>query len=187
VQLGARIQQLAPAHAAVGVAATMTPGKTVELVGASKKNLLVRGAQTRTAVPLDTAMRNKVTDSLAFTSEERAPDRIFLNLENVRGLNDAVAFYVYVGLPKGARPEDHPNNMVGSIALFGVSKASMPTEEHGGQGLTFVLEITRVIDELHLTNTLNIDSIDVLLVPVKPITKTSQFSIGRVSVFRQGD
>jgi len=36
------------------------------------------------------------------TAAPSAPDRVFLNLENVRGLNDATAFNVYINVPVGA-------------------------------------------------------------------------------------
>jgi tyrosinase len=115
-----------------------------------------------------------------------APDRVFLNLENVRGLVDSTAFHVYVGLPEGANPAGHPELLAGSVALFGARKASIADEEHGGQGLTFVLEITKIVDSLHLNQAFDVDSLPVRIVPVKPVPEDAQVSIGRVSIFRQG-
>src|SRR5262249_960538 len=114
------------------------------------------------------------------------PDRIFLNLENVRGLNDATAFNVYINLPEGADPAQHPDNLAGSIALFGVRKATRGSDRHSGDGLTFVLEITHVIDTLHLAGALDAPQLHVRLVPLKPVPEAAQVSIGRISVFRQG-
>jgi tyrosinase len=93
---------------------------------------------------------------------------------------------VYVGLPDGANPADHPELLAGSIALFGVRKATLVDEEHAGKGLTFVLEITNIVDALHLKNALDVDSLNVRIVPVKPVPEDAQISIGRVSIFRQG-
>ena len=76
--------------------------------------------------------------------------------------------------------------VMGSIALFGVRKASLTDEEHAGQGLTFVLEITNIVDALHLNNALDVDALNVRIVPVKPVPEDAQVSIGRVSIFRQG-
>ena len=137
---------------------------------------------------LDTAVQRKVTASLqaATAAQNAAPDRIFFNLENVRGLNDATAFSVYINVPEGDDPARHPEHLAGSIALFGVRKATMADDEHAGDGLTFVLEITDVIDSLHLAGALNAGQLQVRLVPRRPVPEAAQVSIGRISIFRQG-
>ncbi|MBV8298056.1 MAG: tyrosinase family protein [Candidatus Eremiobacteraeota bacterium] len=169
-------------------AAPVPSGKNVELMGASPTPLKLSGAgEVRTAVQLDTGVRQKVTQSFAAVPETaKEPDRVFLNLENVTGLNDSTAFQVYVGLPQGASPADHPELRAGSIALFGVRKASLTDDEHAGKGLTFVLEITKIVDALHLSNSFNLNSLDVRIVPVRPIPEGAKIQIGRVSIFRQG-
>jgi tyrosinase len=163
----------------------VSSGKNVELVGANRESLRITGSDARTSVQLDSGARQKLSESLAMVAGA-APDRVFLNLENVRGLADSTAFNVYVGLPDGATPADHPERLAGSIALFGVRKASLADEEHAGQGLTFVLDITNIVDELHLNNALDVDTLAVQIVPVKPVAEDAQVSIGRVSIFRQG-
>jgi tyrosinase len=172
---------------AVQGGAAVPGGKNVELVGASQQALPVRGSDVRTSVQLDTNVRRKVTASLTTAAlAASVPDRVFLNLENVRGLVDSTAFRVYVGLPEGANPADYPQLLAGSIALFGVRKASVADGEHAGQGLNFVLEITHIVDALHLNNTFDVDHLDVRLVPVKPVPDEAQVTIGRISIFRQG-
>lgn len=167
-------------------AAAVVSGKKVELVGANQKPLEIVGRGATTTVQLDPAIRRKVTASLIMTVQAAAPDRVFLNLENVRGLVDSAAFRVYLGLPEGANPAEHPEHLAGSIALFGVRKATLTNGEHAGQGLTFVLEVTKIIDELHLSGALDVDSLGVRIVAVNPIPSEAQISIGRVSIFRQG-
>jgi tyrosinase len=175
----------AAVNAMKGVPA-VTSGKNVELVGANRESLPIQGSEARTSVQLDAGVRRKVSASLAAAAETAAPDRVFLNLENVRGLVDSTAFRVYVDLPAGANPADHPERLAGSVALFGVRKASLADGEHAGQGLTFVLEITNIVDALHLNNALDVDALDVRIVPVKPVPEEARVSIGRVSIFRQG-
>jgi len=185
-----RLERLGVSAAAAstmkGVA--MSGGKKVELVGANQGSLSIQGSEARTSVQLDRAVRSKVSASLAMAPQVAAPapDRVFLNLENVRGLVDSTAFHVYVGLPEGANPAGHPELLAGSVALFGARKASIADEEHGGQGLTFVLEITKIVDSLHLNQAFDVDSLPVRIVPVKPVPEDAQVSIGRVSIFRQG-
>jgi tyrosinase len=175
-----RIDRLA---AGTRVATARVGKQTVEVVGASRGAVPVQGAEARATVALNPAARAKVSTSLF--SDRGLPDRVFLNLENVRGLFDAAAFRVYVGLPPGATPEQHPERLAGNIALFGVRKASLPTEEHGGVGLTFVLEITKLIDTV-LANAGETNALEVRLVPVKPVAPEAEINIGRISISRQG-
>ena len=180
-----RLQMLgiAPAIAASQGGAAMAPTKVnVELVGANQQPLAITGsAPIRTSVQLDQEVHQKVRDSIQAATAgfaaaaEATPDRVFLNLENVRGFNDATAFRVYVN-----------DILAGSIALFGVRKATVADGEHGGEGLTFVLEITKIIDQLHLQNALDVSKLDVRVEPIKHVPEEAKISIGRVSIFRQG-
>jgi tyrosinase len=165
----------------------MAGPKTVELLGANNHSLRLIGAEATTSVTLDAAVQRKVSMSLqtAGAAGKPAPDRIFLNLENVRGLNDATAFSVYINVPEGEDPAQHPELLAGSIALFGVRKATVANGEHAGDGLTFVVEITHIIDALHLAGALNVSQLRVRLVPIKPVLEAAQISIGRISIFRQ--
>jgi tyrosinase len=187
---GQRLLRLGVSAAAVNAiqGAVVPSGNNVELVGANHEALRITGSEAHTSVQLDPGMRRKVSASLAraAAAEEATPDKVFLNLENVRGLIDSTAFQVYIGLPEGVDPADYPERRAGGIALFGVRKASLADGENAGQGLTFVLDITNIIDELHLNNTFDVETLDVRIVPIKPVPEDAQVSIGRVSIFRQG-
>ena len=165
----------------------MAGPKTVELLGANNESLRLIGAEAGTSVTLDAAVQRKVSTNLetAGAAGRPAPDRIFLNLENVRGLNDATAFSVYINVPEGEDPAQHPQLLAGSIALFGVRKATLVDGEQAGDGLTFVFEITQIIDAMHLAGALNVSQLRVRLVPIKPVPEAAQISIGRISIFRQ--
>jgi tyrosinase len=162
----------------------------VELVGATTEPVPVRGDGAQRDVRLDSGMRRKVVASLSPTRMEMnrqvAPDRVFLNLENVRGESDAAAFDVFVGVPDDQDAADHPDRLAGSIAPFGLRKASAADDEHAGQGLTFVLEITDIVDRLHLENSFDVDRLPVRIVPVRPVADEVGLTIGRISIFRQG-
>ena len=162
------------------------PAQNVELVGATSAPLKLSGGETSATVPLDPPTRRKMTRSLDRAVETAAPDRVFLNLENVRARSGAAAFHVYVGLPAHAKAADHPEQLAGTIGLFGVREASLPDSEHAGRGITYVLDITHIVDALHLEHGLAADSLAVRIVPVKAIPDEAQISIGRISVYRQG-
>lgn len=190
-KFAARLQRLGvgaeAAEALEGTIAMAAP-RNVELLGANEERMSLSGTEARTSVRLDAAVQRKVSASLVAAAAEEpvVPDRIFLNLENVRGRSDATTFRVYINLPEGENPDEHPERLAGSIALFGVRKASLADGEQGGDGLTFVLEITRIVDALHLEDSLATRPLDVRLVPVNPVPDSAQISIGRISVFRQG-
>ena len=163
----------------------------VELVGANDHPVPLRGSEVRSQVRLDARSRRRVTASLAprvsdADELEAMPDRVFLNLENVRGRRDATAFSVYVGLRDDEEPRNHPERLAGKVAPFGVSQASDPDGEEGGQGLTFVLEITAIVDGLTLEGSFDVESLPVRLVPQRPVDEEDELSIGRISIFRQG-
>jgi tyrosinase len=114
------------------------------------------------------------------------PDKVFLKLENVRGDFDATALSVYVNLPEKAKPGKSSEYLAGTIALFGLNRASAKDGQHAGEGLTFILGISRIIDELHLENALDADSLQVRIVPSRPLPDDAKITVGRISVFRQG-
>jgi tyrosinase len=158
----------------------------VELLGASKGGLSLTGSEASASVHLDHAVRGRVSSSLhGMAGGTPTPDRVFLNLENVRGSNDATAFSVYINVPEGEDPAKHPELKAGNVGLFGLSKASAMDGPHAGDGLTFVIEITHVIDTLHLAGALNVNQLHVRLVPNRPVPDAKPITIGHISIFRQ--
>lgn len=153
----------------------MDSEEDVELVGAHDGALRVTSAGARATVRLDSDVKEKVSTSLAAASDESPPDRVYLRLENVRGNIDATKLYVSVN-----------QQQVGRVALFGLGRASSHDGEHGGGGLTFVLDITDVIDNLFLGNALDARSLDVRIEPNHEVPDDEELTVGRVSVYRQG-
>jgi hypothetical protein len=186
--LAQRLTRLGAVAAASKVqeGATVIPGKNVELVGANQQPLPIKGSGVSTTVRLDPGVQRKVTASLAAASETAVPDRVLLNLENVRGVEDATILDVYINLPEGAKPSDHPELFAGSVSLFGLRKASAKDEKHAGEGLNLVLDITDIVDALHLKNGLSTDSLTVRIVPANEVRDEDQITVGRVSIYRHG-
>ena len=113
-----------PAAALKGVG--VARGKNVELLGANEEPLQITGSGTRTSVQLDSGVRRKVAASLSVAGETAEPDRVYLNLENVRGLADATAIQVYIGLPENAKPADHPENLAAQLRCSACAKRVSP-------------------------------------------------------------
>jgi tyrosinase len=111
---------------------------------------------------------------------------VFLKLEGIRGTSDAAIYHVYVGLPPNADPAQHGDRRVGTISLFGVSAASDPNGPTAGSGLNQVMEITEIVDALHLSGD-DLNRLDVRFVPATRSAEHADFSIGRLSVFKLGE
>jgi tyrosinase len=124
--LVARLEQLGANAAAAQTfaaqrSAAMAGPKTVELLGASGSVPLV-GASAGASLTLDPTVKAKVAASLATVRAQAAgplapPDRVYLNLEHVHGLDDATVFSVYVNVPPGEDPARHPELKAGGVAL----------------------------------------------------------------------
>jgi len=161
-----------------------TMSRRVNMLGASGTNVKLSGKGSATRVTLDPPMQKKLTASMTAVPKA-APGRVFLNLENVRAKRDGAVFAVYVNLPQGSDPAQHPELRAGSIALFGARAASETDGEHAGEGLSFSLDISSILDTLHKANGIDAGTLDVQLVPRNPVPEEAQITIGRVSVYLQ--
>ncbi len=93
---------------------------------------------------------------------------------------------VYVNLKEGEKPAEHPELLAGSVGLFGVSEASESDGKHGGQGLNFILDITKNVDALHVNNALDVNSLQIRIVPHRAVPDKAEITVGRVSIYRDG-
>jgi tyrosinase len=163
-----------PARAAKG--ATMEMDENTELVGANDGAIQLKSLGARAAVTLAPEFHKKVVNSLRSASAaESLPDAVYLELQNVRGNDDAFILDVSVN-----------QQPAGSIGLFGLEQASAQEGEHGGSGLTFVLDISNIVDNLFINNALDVNSLAVRIAPNFPIPDSSVITIGRISVYRRG-
>lgn len=146
-----------------------------ELMGSHDGALQLSSSGLRATVRLDRNVRNKVSNTLRSASVSSLPDRAYLQLENVRGTRDATKLNIHVN-----------GETAGTVALFGLRRASLQDGEHGGSGLTLSVDITEIIDKLFLEDQLDVESLDVRVTPDSAIPKDADISVGRISVFREG-
>lgn len=162
----------------------MAPPKSPSLVGANSSVVRLNSDVVETTIKLDSGEKQRLSQALSVgPGIAREPDRVFLNLENVKSPSDAAIFYVYVGLPDDVDPEDDTEHLAGSFSMFGVSKVSHPTAS-SGNGVTASFDITSIIDAKHATSGLE-DELSVKLVAAVPGATSNDISIGRVSIYRQ--
>jgi tyrosinase len=172
-----------------GGEAAVSTEQTPELIGASDGAVRVAGT-TSTAVRLDAPATESLHTSLARAAAAggRAaaePARVFLKLEGIRGTSDAAIYHVYIDVPPNADPAEYADRRAGTVSLFGVSAASNPDGPSAGSGINQVLEISEIVDALHLSGDA-LERLEVRFVPVNETVAGADFSIGRLSVFKLG-
>lgn len=188
ITLAARMSNLgiAASTAAANGGATVAVNSKVEMVGASDIGLRIAGSGAVSTV-VNTLPEARARVSQSLVGALGLPDRVFLNLENITGVGDATIFQVYVGLPDGADPAANKDHLAGGVSLFGVRQASDPVGKHAGSGLSITMEITALVDKLHLEGNFDIDALPIRIVPFGNIPETARIRIGRISIYRQFD
>jgi len=143
-----------------------------ELVGASTKALSLTN-EIATSVKLKKSAWKMVSNSLLLASFSSIPDQVFLQLEGVKGTAIANSLSVYVN-----------DEFVKSVSLFGLLNASLKGGPHGGQGLTFKINITNIVDNLHLNGGLAIESLRIKLETKNELPKSDEITVDRIGVYR---
>lgn len=157
----------------------MTLPTEAELLGASLGKIEIKGPSAQTVVNLSADGQRKLSSLISGP----ASSAIYLALENVRGTFDAAVLSVFINLPENARPGDHPNLLTESVALYGLNRASAPQGADPAPGLTFILEITRVLMHLAASNSLNPDHLRISIIPDRPLPDSTTIVIDRISLF----
>lgn len=161
--------------------ANMEQNTESELVGANNAPLKVDASGAHTNVQLDTPGWNIVANSLKMKSmvkrlgENKLPDQVYLQLEGVKGTEDSVVCSVSVN-----------NQYAGHLSLFGLKNASQKDGSHGGSGLTVRFDISAIVDQLELSDSIDINSLEVHIQPENIIAEGSELTIDRISVYREG-
>ncbi len=110
-----------------------------ELAGANEERVSLKGGDVTTNLLVRTPSQR-----LTSTLEASQPLRAYLNLEQIKGDGMPGNYEAYVRKPGG---QEFP---AGLVTTFGIERASRSDDGHGGNGLTRVLDITSLIDELDL-------------------------------------
>ena len=116
--------------------------QTVEVIGANAETVQVGTEPAVTEVMVDPTAADIAVSSMGATEPGEEISRLYLAFEGVKGDLPSGMLDVFVDLPEGADPEAHAEKQVGSVALFGLNVASKPDGPHGGNGLSYTLDIT---------------------------------------------
>jgi tyrosinase len=152
----------------------MDLGQNSELVGVNKTQLKLKGEKAVQTTIKFASTWNSVKKSFIEMSDNKLPNQVYLQIEEVTGKTDANILSVIIN-----------GRQAGSFSLFGLSNASKSDGHHGGVGLTFLIDITNIIDDLHLENVLDSETpLDIAIVPKAPIPDGQKINIGRISLYR---
>lgn len=142
---------------------------TPELIGASEEPIRLAGDTVSARVPVSARAGAAGARATPDADIESAPGRVYLAFENITGEDVPEAYEVYLNVPEGEDPTAHPERYAGLLPMFGVPEASAPDDEHGGGGLTYVLEIGAVVRALEAEGAWRGEGdVDVTFVPHQP-------------------
>jgi len=112
-------------------------------------------------------------------------NRLFLNIENIRGEAPSGMLDVRIGVKPAFAAEHAQQEYVDSLPLFGLKLASDVDGPHGGNGLNFVLDITDAVHLLARSAEVDPANLEVSLIQPDPGEGARQITVGRISVYRQ--
>ena len=135
-----------PFPAALAAGALVGGGSTV-----SKANQLAEMVGATAAVALGAA---PVTTSIALSKPSgpvslaagAAPRHVYLNFENITAEQVTGGYVVYVE-PAGVALT-HKGLVAGTLPMFGVVEATSRQSPHGGSGLSYALDITKIVNAM---------------------------------------
>jgi tyrosinase len=166
------------AGVAAPTAADIGPRPSAELAGATDAPIPLGEGKSSARIAIGAPSRN------ILASDDRRENRLFLNVENITGSDPGGSYLVYVNVPEGEDPEDYPDHMIGTLPLFGIGAASRKDDKHGGGGLTIVLEMSELADQLEGEGEWNESEVNVDFVPLSGAPEESGVKIGRIGVYR---
>jgi len=118
-----------------------------------------------------------------------AAPEIYLNIENITGSGKPVSYGVYLNVPEGDEPEQHPELFAGILPMFGLAEASEGDSDHAGGGLHYTLDITPVVRRLEARDAWDPQTVRISFVP-RPAARAlleetpgRSIQVGRVSVY----
>jgi tyrosinase len=165
----------------------MTDNSIPEMVGATTKPTILTGSSATTSF----ATSQPTGPGRLSAPIEGVLPRIYLNLENIKGPRHPTSYSVYVNLPPGGDPNQHPELYAGNMPLFGVAEASRSDEKHPGSGLHYAFEIGDVVRILREKGDWDPQDIRVTFVPDYEVaartseSATPAIQVGRISLYHK--
>jgi tyrosinase len=101
-----------------------------------------------TAEAVDVGLSEPSDIGLGASADAVGAGRMFLRVEGVTGTAGAPVYEIYLNVPAGDEPAQHPELRAGAFSTFGLAESSQRDDVHVGAGLTTVFDVTAVRDVL---------------------------------------
>jgi hypothetical protein len=119
----------------------------------------------------------------ALLREGSVQREVYLYVENVTCSKPAPPFRVYLNVPPGDAPEQHPDLRVGNVGTFGLLERSDPRGRHAGNGMTFTMDITESVARLTARKNWDAQHLRVSFSPGFWEGEVPPVKVGRVSLY----
>jgi tyrosinase len=150
-----------------------------EMVGATTQPVTLTGDVAHSQVPV----KPPSGPAREARAAAAAPQKVYLNLENITGSGKPERYSVYLNLPQDADAARHPELHAGDLPMFGVVESSTADENHSGSGLHYSLDVTDVVHSLEAKGEWNPANLRVSFVPKRKGRATHRIEVGRVSLY----
>jgi tyrosinase len=146
-----------------------------KLMGASKGKIVVNEAPATADVKLE----KQATEAAGLQGEQR----VFLNLENVKGEAPSASLTLRISAP-GAGGAEKSSYTV-PVTLFGLAKSSAADSEHGGNGINVVVDITEIAQKLADDAGASVEQLQVHIEQEDVGDGRSPVTVERISIYTQ--
>ena len=165
-----------------------------ELIGASTKKISLTGAPQSAAIaiqpPTGPAKAKPATRGSKAKAAVELQGKTYLHIENVVSKKSRTTYEVYVNLPENPDAATLEEHHVGAMHLFGVVQASTRSTRSAGNGLTFSIDITNVVEALKEKNEWDEKNVRVTFLPRAGAERRAApaahdpIRIGRIGIYR---
>ena len=182
-----------------GAAATSTPmaPERPEMIGASAKKVTLTGSPQSATIAIQPATgpakpkAAKQAPKARKAAAESAPQgKTYLHIENVVSKKSHATYEVYVNLPENPDAAAYEQHHAGAMHLFGVVRASTRSARSAGNGLTFSIDITGLVETLKESNDWDENNVRVTFLPRTgeeahgAPAEHDPIKIGRIGIYR---
>jgi hypothetical protein len=169
---------LAIIHKPAAAKMTKKAKKTsTEMVGATRASFTLNSAVTHASFAAKPKAAKRGAAAAAGPMR-----RVFLNIEKLVSNEPAPSYDVYLNVPDGQNPKDHPNLFVGRLPMFGLVESSKKSAISSGSGLHYALDITNLYAHVSTLPDWDPNNLRVSFVPARG-QAPANVTVGRVSLY----
>ena len=156
----------------------------LEVVGATDSGHKLDGKNSKVSLQLASSGSSRKNLTRKVVSEGLTQStKKMLHFENIKGKGVAPIHSIYINTPDGnGQVQSH---LAGTIAFFGLEGASVADEHHSGSGLTEIVEVTKLIEELQSQPNWDESKLDVEIRPDREMDEGVEVSVGKISLYSE--